>query len=85
MFKKALAVLLTVSLVAGLTGCGKKSETVETQGDTGRYVEQEIALPEGVDSTGVFQIGKMDDALYLYTSRAGCGTIRAIVMKKANL
>lgn len=75
MFKKALAVLLTVSLVAGLTGCGKKSETVETQGDTGRYVEQEIALPEGVDSTGVFQIGKMDDALYLYTSRADAGKI----------
>lgn len=67
MFKKVLAVLLTVCLTAGLAGCGSKGETAATTEETaGRYVEKQMNLPEGVDGSQILQIGKKEDSLVLY-------------------
>lgn len=68
--KKIFSLLMAVALTAGLSaGCGKRSnEEGEKDGNNsakGRYVEQEIALPEGAgEAVGILN---QENGLILYT------------------
>lgn len=63
------AVCLTAALaitVSGLAGCGKQGENKSTEGATGRYLEEDIALPK---NTGrILGMERLDDnSLSLFT------------------
>ena len=68
--KKIISLLMAVALTAGLSaGCGKHSDKEgEKDGNVsakGRYVEQEIALPEGAgEAVGIIN---QENELKLYT------------------
>ncbi|MCM1216896.1 MAG: extracellular solute-binding protein [Lachnospiraceae bacterium] len=73
--RKFISVLLITSMLVALAGCGSKGEggksagtlNVENgEGEKGRYVEKEIAFPDGVSDADVFQIGKKKGAMCLY-------------------
>lgn len=71
--KSVLAMMLVMGLTAGLAGCGKQGETVQTKATDGRYIEKEISLPEDIDPTGVFQLGKEEGNLCLYAIQEKSG------------
>lgn len=73
--RKIVSMLLIVSMLIMLAGCGSKDEdgksagtpNVESgNGEKGRYVEKEIAFPDGVNKEDIFQIGKKEGDMCLY-------------------
>lgn len=80
MSKKVVVILLAVSIVLQLFGCGQKKETVKEQGtpEQGRYVEKDIPLPEEIDSRNILQIGKKEGALCLYVKQQKDDAIKIV-------
>lgn len=75
--KKLISMLLIASMLIAPVGCGAKGESGKTAGtpnvengtgEKGRYVEKEIAFPEGVDKEDVFQIAKKEGDMCLYAT-----------------
>ncbi len=75
--KKLISMLLIAGLLAALAGCGGKGREDKSAGtpkvengtgEKGRYVEKEIAFPEGVNKEDIFQIGKKDGDMCLYAT-----------------
>lgn len=75
--KKLISMLLIAGLLAALAGCGGKEREDKSAGtpkvesgtgEKGRYVEKEIAFPEGVNKEDIFQIGKKDGDMCLYAT-----------------
>lgn len=58
--KKVLALGMTLALVCSVTGCGKDGVKVSGDGERGRYVEQRVELPEGVQASDIRQVGKTE-------------------------
>ncbi|MDE5678938.1 MAG: hypothetical protein K2I01_00695, partial [Lachnospiraceae bacterium] len=73
--KKIVSMLLVVSMLIMLAGCGSKGEGGKTagtpnvesgNGEKGRYVETEIAFPNDLKKEDIFQIGKKEGDMCLY-------------------
>lgn len=65
--KKAVCLTAAIAItVAGLAGCGKQSEDKSAEGAMGRYLEEEIALPENTGK--ILAMERLDDnSLSLFT------------------
>ena len=78
MKKKMMSLLMVGAMAVGmLAGCGGKGREDKSAGtpkvengtgEKGRYVEKEIAFPEGVNKEDIFQIGKKDGDMCLYAT-----------------
>ncbi len=78
MMKKSLrragTILLSMALIAGITGCGKEKADrtggQDAAGKKGRYVETAMELPEGVSAADIVQIGKKDGRLFFQQKKS---------------
>lgn len=75
---RAGAVLLSLALLAGMTGCSKKTgntggQPEPAEGAKGRYVETAMELPEGVHAADIVQIGKKDGKLVFLVEQKTTG------------
>ena len=68
-WKRAAVFMLSSGLIAGMfTGCGRRSQEEKAPQAKGRFVESEIALPEGTGRPLGMEYG--EEGLRLYTSSA---------------
>lgn len=73
--KKAVCLTAAIAItVAGLAGCGKQSEDKSAEGAMGRYLEEEIALPENTGK--ILAMERLDDnSLSLFTEDKETGAL----------
>lgn len=73
--KKLAAVLSVMMLGTMFTGCGKDSENIQNDVPVGkgRFVEQEVALPEGVAAAEIAQLLRRDGKLHLLVKKEAEG------------
>ena len=69
--KRLAAVLVAAMLGTLLTGCQKSPGQGQDQasGEKGKYVEKEMALPEGLDASEIVQILRQDGKLHMLVKK----------------